>query len=152
MASIRLALLLCLCTLASGVAAETWYVTDRLLAEVHATPQANGEPLAMLPTGTTVEVLETRGDRARVQAHAVPEGWIERRLLTNEPPAMALVFKLREQHARTQAALERLEHERRTASLWVMVAVGSTMLLIGFVFGALWLDYRFRKRHGGFRV
>ncbi|MGE0081846.1 MAG: SH3 domain-containing protein [Thiohalomonadaceae bacterium] len=152
MTPIRLALLFCLCTLTSGVAAETLYVTDRVLAEVHATPQARGEPLAVLPTGATVEVLETRGDRVRVQAPGVPEGWMDRRLLTKQPPAMALVLKLREQQARTQEELDRLKSERRTVSLWAMAAVGVACLLIGFVIGVLWLDHRIRERHGGFRI
>jgi hypothetical protein len=152
MTSARLALVFCLCALAPGALAETLYVTDRVLAEVHATPAARGKPVGVVPTGTTVEVLETRGELARIQAPGVPEGWVERRLLTDQPPAMALVLKLQEQQERTQAELERIKGERRTTSVWAMVAVGTVTLLFGFVLGALWLDHRIRVRHGGFRI
>lgn len=148
----RLVLLFCICTLASGVAAETLYVTDRVLAEVHATAQAKGEPLAVLPTGTTVEVLETRGDRVRVRASGVPEGWVDRRLLTEQPPAMALVLQLREQQAHTQAELERLRDKKGGMSPWLVIVVGIIALGIGFGLGVAWLDYRLRARHGGLRL
>ena len=35
--------------------------------------------------------------------------------------------------------------------LWLLVAIGVTLLL-GFVFGLLWLDRSIRRRHGGFRI
>ncbi|MCB1734666.1 MAG: TIGR04211 family SH3 domain-containing protein [Gammaproteobacteria bacterium] len=35
--------------------------------------------------------------------------------------------------------------------LWLLVAIGVT-LLVGFVFGLLWLDRSIRRRHGGFRI
>ncbi|MCK9531972.1 MAG: hypothetical protein M0R77_15625 [Gammaproteobacteria bacterium] len=152
MTSLRLALVFCLCALSLGAAAETLYVTDRVLADVHATAQARGEPVGALPTGTPVEVLEIRDDRVRVRAPGDIEGWMERRLLIDEQPAMALVLKLQEQQQRTRAELERLKRDRRNSSIGALVAVGTVTLLFGFVLGALWLDHRIRVRHGGFRI
>ncbi len=152
MTSFRVALVFCLCVLSLGAAAETLYVTDRVLADVHATAQARGEPVGALPTGTPVEVLETRGDVVRVRAPDALEGWVARELLIEEQPAMALVLKLQEQQQRTRAELDRLRRERRGSSVGALVAVGTVTLLFGFVLGALWLDHRIRVRHGGFRI
>jgi SH3 domain protein len=152
MTLLRLALVFCFCTLSLGVAAETLYVTDRLLADVHATAKARGNPVAVLPTGTPVDVLETRDDRVRVRAPGEIEGWVERRLLSEEQPAMTLVLKLQEQQQRTRTELERLKRERRNSAIGALVVVGTVALLLGFGLGALWLDHRIRVRHGGFRI
>ncbi|MCP5141033.1 MAG: TIGR04211 family SH3 domain-containing protein [Chromatiales bacterium] len=44
------------------------------------------------------------------------------------------------------------EQSNPTVSLlWLLVAIGTT-LLVGFLFGLLWLDRSIRRRHGGFRI
>ena len=78
----------------------------------------------------------------------------------------ALTEKLaasRQRYQRDLRALARLraEHrqshgQQRAASVslprqWVLAAAGLALTL-GFVLGILWLDWRIRRRHGGFRI
>lgn len=157
------ALLFCLLWPFQPVAADTLYVTDRLAAELYPAPRAAGKPIQLLPTGTTLQVLTHQGDFVRVRTADGDEGWIARQQLQEDMPAQVLLLSLAQQHERTTRELDltrrQLAEQTRAAqqnhqvsrSWWMFFAV-LVSLVTGFILGIMWLDWRIRERHGGFRL
>ena len=163
----RICLLLLICS--PVYAADTFYVTDRVLADVHTEPFADGELLGQLPTGTQVAVVGRQGNYAHVITTDGMEGWMLAAKLQKQQPAQLLLLALTEQQEHTVAELRRLRtemaalrqrEENKALDLaqagnlptWGFAVVMVLMLMLGFVVGVVWLDYRIRERHGGFRV
>ena len=163
-------LLLILVLLGTNVAAaeDTLYVTDRVLADLRAQPAARGELLERLPTGTAVRALYQDGPYLKVRAPDGVVGWVLRGKVQNEEPARLVLPELTEKHERTTAELNRVRAElqavrERIANAglpwflaviptWLVSTLFGAMAVLGFVLGVLWLDWRHRHRHGGFRV
>lgn len=201
-------------------AAETLYVTDRLQAGLHAGQTLESPVLALLGSGTALEVLESDGVLARVRTPEGTEGWVDARLLAvdvatrqlaelearhraleaqvaaadaaaAEPapaPAPALDKELASERLRAGELEKRLAEAERaarrlteveaentrladtlaraqggqpapapeTAPAWLdwrlAAALAPMLLLGGFGVGAWYVDWRARRRHGGFRV
>jgi hypothetical protein len=142
-----------------GPAAGAAHITDQLAAGLYPTPLAEGTPLQLLTSGTAIEVLARSDGFARVRLADGTEGWVEEGYVTDRKPAAA---ELRDARARLRlmglelaalresAAADDAGHESGGAArIWV---VSGAALLVGFVAGAAYVDYRNRKRHGGFRV
>ncbi|PKM46440.1 MAG: hypothetical protein CVV05_01825 [Gammaproteobacteria bacterium HGW-Gammaproteobacteria-1] len=156
-------LLLCLLLPLPMVAAQTLYVTDRLAAELYPAPRAAGKPIRLLPTGTSLQVLARQGDFVRVRGSDGNTGWIHVRHLQEDMPAQVLLMSLAQQHERTARELDlarrQLAEQTRAAqqnhqvsrSWWMFFAV-LVSLVAGFILGIMWLDWRIRERHGGFRL
>ncbi|MEW7976493.1 MAG: TIGR04211 family SH3 domain-containing protein [Candidatus Sedimenticola endophacoides] len=89
-------------------AAQAERITDQIEAELHAQPAAEGEPLKLLPTGTPMEVLESRDGFSRVRLGDDTEGWVESRLLTNDKLARMRLLEL-------QAEMAQMENELNSA-------------------------------------
>lgn len=156
--------------LVAGPAAAdpTLYVTDRVLADLHSEPAAGGRLLRRLPTGTAVEVLEEEGSYAKVETPDGTVGWVLAGKLQEDRPAQLLLLALTEQQERTVAELkelrgelERLRERRAEERLpaifkrlpaWVFIALTGAAAIVLFILGALWMDRRYRQRHGGFRL
>jgi hypothetical protein len=142
-------------------AGETAYITDRIVAGLYAAPDLTGEAQRELPTGTVVDVVE-RGDVAsRVRLADGSGGWVRSHYLSQSMPAQSLLMQLAEKHRRVQADLQRLQRAAAANApppvspslrAWPFAVVGLLCLVIGFALGALWLDRRYRERHGGFRI
>ncbi|NIR61268.1 MAG: TIGR04211 family SH3 domain-containing protein [Gammaproteobacteria bacterium] len=168
-------------------AAETAYVTDRLLLGVYDNPQGRGKPARTLESGTPVTRLERSGSYEKVRAPDGSEGWVKRAYLVDEQPARAALPALEAKHERLQKqAAELREHvdtleaelarsaqarselervRRENASLksalagpgvrvhaGILAGGAALLLLVGLIAGAYWMDYRNRRRHGGFRI
>lgn len=156
-------LLLCLLWTFHPAAAETLYVTDRVAAEMYPAPRAAGKPMQLLPTGTTLQVLAQQKDFVRVRTVEGSEGWVQRQQLQEDVPAQVLLLSLVQQHERTTRELDlarrQLAEQTRTTqqshqmsrSWWMFFAV-LVSLVTGFILGIMWLDWRIRERHGGFRL
>lgn len=157
------ALLLCLLLPFQSTVAETLYVTDRLAADLYPAPRAAGKPVQHLPTGTALQVLTRQGAFIRIRAPDGNEGWIHQRQLQEDMPAQVLLLSLAQQHERTVKELDvtrrQLAEQTRAAqqnhqvsrSWWMFFAV-LVSLVTGFILGIMWLDWRIRERHGGFRL
>jgi SH3 domain protein len=156
-------LLLCVLLPLQPINAETLYVTDRLAAELYPAPRAAGKPIRLLPTGTSLQVLSRQGDFVRVRSGDGNTGWIHRQRLQEDMPAQVLLLSLAQQHERTAKELDlarrQLAEQTRAAqqnnqvsrSWWMFFAV-LVSLVAGFILGIMWLDWRIRERHGGFRL
>jgi hypothetical protein len=99
-----LALLLAPLAIAS---AETAYVSDKLVVGVYATATSEGERLAQLSTGDSVEVLAHDGDFTQVRLADGREGWIKSSYLGNEAPAATRVAALQAENQKLKAAADK---------------------------------------------
>lgn len=79
-------------------AAETVYVTDKLLVGVHADKTVDSPILKVFPTGTVFEVLKRDGDFAQVKGPGGITGWVDANYITTDQPAAAVVQMLETQN------------------------------------------------------
>ncbi len=95
------ALLLALLAI-KGVAA-TAYVSDELVLGVYAEENNQGQRLATLHSGTSVETLAQNGDFTQVRLSDGTTGWVKSAFLTNNEPAVVRVKQLQEELDRSRA-------------------------------------------------
>ena len=121
-AALLLALLpaVTLAALAPGPA----YVSDELVLGVYAEQNNQGQRLATLHSGTSVEALGESGEFAQVRLHDGTTGWVKSAYLTTKEPAIVRVKQLEEELDRRRAttpalaeAAARSEVERLTREL-----------------------------------
>jgi uncharacterized protein YgiM (DUF1202 family) len=173
------ALLLALPGLDSGAA--TAYVTDQLVLGVYAQQNQQGQHLATLHSGASVEVLAANGDYSQVQLSDGTTGWVKSTYLTTQLPATAMIKQLQEEldqmRATTPALAEAAAHSEvqqlkdalaaKQAELDAMrgsAGTGSarhpyrTVLAVllavglGFWLGYVTLARRVRHKFGGIKV
>ena len=111
-----------LLTCVSGRAA-TAYVTDELILNVYSDQNQQGQRLATLHSGASVETLATSADYTEVRLGDGVTGWVKTSFLTTNVPATVRVKQLQEELDRSRATtpalaeaaarseLERLQHE-----------------------------------------
>ena len=85
-------------------AAETGYVTDRLMLGLHKAGDTSDRPFRSLESGTAFEVLSRDRLYARVRLADGTEGYVKAAYVVYEPPAKLIVNQ-------TQAEVERLTTE-----------------------------------------
>jgi hypothetical protein len=89
----RTLLIAALCS-ATGVHAETAYVTDSLRLGIHAAEDTSDDAFANLVSGTAVEVLERKTNFAHVKLADGREGWVRAAFLVTGKPAQLRVAEL----------------------------------------------------------
>ena len=95
------ALLLALLSM-RGVAA-TAYVSDELVLGVYAEQNSQGQRLATLHSGTSVEILAQNGDFTQVRLSDGTTGWVKSSFLTANEPAVVRIKQLQEELDRSRA-------------------------------------------------
>jgi SH3 domain protein len=85
-------------------AAETGYVTDRLMLGLHQAQDTSDRPFRSLESGTRFEVLSRDRLYAQVRLEDGTEGYVKAAYVVYEPPAKLIVNE-------TQAEIERLAGE-----------------------------------------
>ncbi|MCP4044061.1 MAG: TIGR04211 family SH3 domain-containing protein [Gammaproteobacteria bacterium] len=78
-------------TIAGG---ETMYVIDRLLVGVHEDKTRDSAVVKVVPTATSLEVMEKDKDLVKVRTPEGTEGWVDAKYLTDEMPAQLIVEEL----------------------------------------------------------
>ncbi len=78
-------------TIAGG---ETMYVSDRLLVGVHEDKTRDSAVVKVVPTATSLEVMEKDKDLVKVRTPEGTEGWVDAKYLTDEMPAQLIVEEL----------------------------------------------------------
>ena len=106
-----------------GVRAAAAYVSDELVLNVYSELNQQGERLATLHSGASVETLDTSGDFTHIRLGDGTSGWVKSSYLTTHEPATVRVKRLEEELDRTRATtpalaeaaakseMERLQHE-----------------------------------------
>jgi SH3 domain-containing protein len=85
-----------------GVAA-TAYVSDELVLGVYAEENNQGQRLATLHSGASVETLAQSGDFTQVRLNDGTTGWVKSAFLTSTEPAVVRVKRLEEELDRSRA-------------------------------------------------
>jgi SH3 domain protein len=85
-------------------AAETGYVTDRLMLGLHQAQDTSDRPFRSLESGTRFEVLSRDRLYAQVRLEDGTEGYVKAAYVVYEPPAKLIVNE-------TQAEIERMASE-----------------------------------------
>ena len=108
---------------ANGRAAPA-YVTDELVLGVYAEQSTQGQRLATLHSGASVETLAVSGEATQVRLPDGRTGWLKTSYLTTREPATVRVKQLQDELDRTRAttpalaeAAERSEVARLTREL-----------------------------------
>ena len=122
-AALSLALLAATGLAATGRAAPA-YVTDELVLGVYAEQSTQGQRLATLHSGASVETLVVSGESTQVRLPDGRTGWVKTSYLTTREPAAVRIKQLQDELDRTRAttpalaeAAERSEVARLTREL-----------------------------------
>jgi hypothetical protein len=122
-AALSLALLAATGLAATGRAAPA-YVTDELVLGVYAEQSTQGQRLATLHSGASVETLAVSGESTQVRLPDGRTGWVKTSYLTTREPAAVRIKQLQDELDRTRAttpalaeAAERSEVARLTREL-----------------------------------
>lgn len=89
--------------LSTAAAAATAYVTDELVLNVYAEENNQGQRLATLHSGASVESLNVNGEFTQVRLADGTTGWVKSSFLTAKEPASVRVKQLEEELDRTRA-------------------------------------------------
>jgi hypothetical protein len=82
---------------AAGVRAATAYVSDELVLGVYAEQNGQGQRLATLHSGASLETLSVNGEFTEVRLNDGITGWVKSSYLTTRIPAAARVKQLEEE-------------------------------------------------------
>jgi uncharacterized protein YgiM (DUF1202 family) len=165
---LTLALALGLTFFSSTATATTAYVTDELVLNVYAEENNQGQRLATLHSGTSVETISVNGEFTQVRLADGTTGWVKSAFLTAKEPASFRVKQLEEELDRTRATtpalaeaaarseVDRLSRElalkeaqldaprkeptMNSAAAQQLIAVACGALLLGLA-GGFWLGY-----------
>jgi hypothetical protein len=96
-AALTLALLALLSGLPTQLRAATAYVSDELVLGVYAEQTGQGQRLATLHSGATVETLVVNGEYTQVRLSDGTTGWVKSAYLTSQEPATVRIKKLQEE-------------------------------------------------------
>ena len=121
------ALLSCLLMVIPFVAeAKTFYVTDRVLVGVYEQSNAQSPLIKALPTGTPLEITETKGEYVKISSPDGTKGWVERSYLIETKPSQLAVLELsdnisqlKEQLSLSQSELVATQTQLKTLTLSV---------------------------------
>jgi uncharacterized protein YgiM (DUF1202 family) len=83
--------------------AATAYVSDELVLGVYAEENSQGQRLATLHSGTSVETLAQNGDFTQVRLADGTTGWVKSAFLTANEPAVVRIKRLEEELDRSRA-------------------------------------------------
>jgi cell division septation protein DedD len=119
--------------LATNGRAAPAYVTDELVLGVYAEQSTQGQRLATLHSGASVETLSVSGESTQVRLPDGRTGWVKTTYLTTREPAVVRVKQLQDELDRNRAttpalaeAAERSEVARLTRELAALRAESST--------------------------
>jgi len=89
----------------SGAAAEVVYVSESLRAGIHRSESFQSTTLALVPSGTELEVLERKGKKIRVKTPNGIVGWVDARYIKAELPSSQRIEGLEEELLQTATEL-----------------------------------------------
>lgn len=99
------------------VQAEDIYVTGVTNITMRTGPGVGHKIVAMLKSGTKLEIIDYQSDWSQVKTVDGKEGWVLSRFLTQKVPDALLVEKLQQQNSNLQTKLSELEEENRDLTI-----------------------------------
>jgi SH3 domain protein len=114
------------------------------------------KPAALIVAEAQAEIERLQQDLERTKSQfagpAETIGALERQVAEQQATLAEGAARLADLEAQNADYAARQQQYRHTLPIsWVMGATG-VCLIAGFLTGLWWLDYRSRKRHGGFRI
>ncbi len=109
----RLAAALLLLLLPPLTWAETLYVADNLRVGVRATPSSKAPSLAVIATGTEVNVLKRKKQFIKVRIPNGVEGWVKSAYFSKDKPARRQLDELLQQFRQLRNELQTLQQTRQ---------------------------------------
>jgi hypothetical protein len=100
---VRCLALLSMALLAGSAAAATAYVSDELVLGVYTGENGQGQRLATLHSGASVDTLSVNGEFTQVRLNDGTIGWVKSAYLTTREPATVRVKQLEEELDRRRA-------------------------------------------------
>jgi uncharacterized protein YgiM (DUF1202 family) len=88
---------------AAGVLAATAYVSDELVLGMYAEQNGQGQRLATLHSGASVDTLAVNGEFTQIRLGDGTTGWVKSAYLTTQEPATLRVKQLQEELDRRRA-------------------------------------------------
>ncbi len=154
-----------LLALPSASGATTAYVTDELVLGVYASQSTEGNRLATLHSGASVETLAVSGDATEVQLTDGTMGWVKSAYLTTQAPATVRIKQLQAELDRSRALPKSAVASPGADSGVALAAKGALhaaswawgLSLIAALAGGFWLGYatlarRIKYKFGGIKV
>jgi uncharacterized protein YgiM (DUF1202 family) len=89
--------------MAATAGAATAYISDELVLGVYAEQNGQGERLATLHSGASVETLSVNGEFTQVRLSDGTTGWVKSSYLTTREPATARLKQLQDELDRSRA-------------------------------------------------
>ncbi|MDA8165900.1 MAG: TIGR04211 family SH3 domain-containing protein [Desulfobacteraceae bacterium] len=89
-----------------AAAAQGVFVSDSLEIPLRSGPTTEYRILAMLPSGTPLDVLEEAQDWSRVRTQSGQEGWVRKRDLSRELPGAKVIERLKRENDQLKATAE----------------------------------------------
>lgn len=89
--------------LAGAVSAAPAYVSDELVLGVYSEQNNQGQRLATLHSGASVETLAANGDFTQVRLNDGTTGWVKSAYLTTQEPAVVRIKQLQDELDRSRA-------------------------------------------------
>lgn len=96
--------------------ADDMYVTGVTKITMRTGPGVEHKIVAMLESGTKLEILEYQRDWSKVRAKKGIDGWVLSRFLTQKVPDALIVSKLKEINQQLESRLREVEEENRILS------------------------------------
>lgn len=93
--------------------AETIYVTGVTKITMRTGPGVENKIIAMLKSGTKLEIVEYKRDWSQVQTDSGKTGWVLTRFLTSKVPDAFLIEKLKKEKQKLISRLEAIEQENK---------------------------------------
>lgn len=113
--SIHMLFILCLWVWVSAVSAQEVYVSGITKVTMRTGPGIEHKIVAMLETGTRLEILDPQPDWSLVQTDNQKQGWVLTRFITEDKPLTLQVEKLGMENERLAATLE--ESQKKNQAL-----------------------------------
>ena len=110
---IKILFIICLWGWASAACAQEVYVSGITKITMRTGPGVEHKIVAMLVSGTRLEILEYQRDWSMVQTEDQKSGWVLTRFLTQDKPLTVQVEKLRKENEGLAEALENSREENQ---------------------------------------
>lgn len=101
--------LLGILVLAAAVGAQTVYVSEDLEITMRTGPASDRKIIAMVKSGTTLEMLEKGEEWSLVRGPSGKEGWVLNRYIAASPPSALVLERMRKDHDALTAKYKELK-------------------------------------------
>ena len=108
----RIIIFITLClSLTTHAIAEKQYVTDRILLGIHTEADETSPLIKSVPSGTELEVIETKDSFLKIKLKDGTEGWVNSGFIMKETPSTRKYDVLAHQYEQTTQELDKLKED-----------------------------------------